>query len=561
MEFPALLSVLLNEDCSAHIAKEEPRLRTLASTNGTNLALEMYLNCYAKTGACPSANDLLSYAANAEASTAATIQFDVEAAQTYRTATVESFPIAFTRTWQDAATAYAQEGFRVANAITVGLVPPNYKKFQFDRRMEELFGENRDKWDRVAFAQIWHDEHRAANPFVKREEVEEELTDANEYSLAKTTRHDEESTTELTLHAIKATDVKPEAVRWLWQERIPYGKITLLSGKPECGKTMAMIDLCARVSAGREWPDGSPNLWGPKKVLLACSEDGLGDTIRPRLDAAGANLENISFITTVVEEVRDGKGIKLRRQLKLDTDLSLLRKTLTNDPELALVALDPATSFFGDVNINVDKDVRPVMDTLAAICNAAGVSFVTVIHHNKRNDVDALQKILGASSLAGSVRAIWGFSEDQDKKDEYFMSRVKGNLSKKKTGMKYTIEEKSVNGIEAPYIAWGEQHDQSANDLLTKERETIGAKRGGGSQLATAKMLIPALLKDGPKRATELFEEAEKQGVSINTMYKAKSEIGGVLDVKRGITFDDPGRYSWWKLAKPEVVVTDENVV
>ena len=146
------------------------------------------------------------------------------------------------------------------------------------------------------------------------------------------------------------------------------------------------------------------------------------------------------------------------------------------------------------------KDIRPIMDALSAVCNSSGASFVSVVHHNKRSDVDALQKILGASSVVGAARTAWGFSRDPDNKEEFFMSLVKNNLSKRRTGMKYKIAEKTLNGITAPYTDWGAETDETANDLLDAERDTSGRK--DNKQITLAREFLPVALSKGPRLAS-----------------------------------------------------------
>lgn len=208
-------------------------------------------------------------------------------------------------------------------------------------------------------------------------------------------------------------------------------------------------------------------------------------------------------------------------------DTGLLKKALKDNPDIALVALDPLTSFFGDVNINADKEVRPVMDALSKICNASGVSFIAVIHHNKRSDVDALQKILGASSLVGAVRTIWGFSRDPEDKKQHYMTLVKSNLSAKDTGIKYTIGEKSVDGINAAHIVWGEETEATSNELLDAERDPSGRKEN--KQITLAREFLPQALAKGPRLAQELYDEAAKAGISSDTLKRAKRELGGIM--------------------------------
>ena len=87
-----------------------------------------------------------------------------------------------------------------------------------------------------------------------------------------------------------ASDIKPEPLEWLWRGKIPAGKITLFAGQPDCGKTLAMLDFIARVTTGKDFPDGTKNERGAQRVLLAATEDDLKSTLIPRLIAAEADL-------------------------------------------------------------------------------------------------------------------------------------------------------------------------------------------------------------------------------------------------------------------------------
>ena len=259
----------------------------------------------------------------------------------------------------------------------------------------ELYGEDQGKWDLAEYSEMWLREYQAENPFAKREEDDITPTSLHEFALLSGRGSEDGEITSVVVMGVRASDVLPEECQWLWPDRIAHGKICWFAGKPDCGKSMAMLDVVSRVTTGTDWPDGKRNTWGPKNVIMALSEDGLADTVVPRLVAAGANLERITFLTTLVVE-KEGKTN--RRPFMLSHDIQHLRNMLKADPECILVALDPITSFFGDVNVNADQEVRPIMDALSKCCVDSGVSFVSVVHQNKRTDVDAIQKILRASS-------------------------------------------------------------------------------------------------------------------------------------------------------------------
>jgi AAA domain/Bifunctional DNA primase/polymerase, N-terminal len=347
---------------------------------------------------------------------------------------------------------------------------------------------------------------------------------------------------------IRADQVKIEKLEWLWPDRIPLGKITYLSGKPDCGKSVTLIDIIARVSSGRDFPDAK-NPWGERKVLLGVSEDGLGDTVKPRLIAAGAKLENIELM----QLVRVSKGdSKKKRNFALKADMKLLRHTLKKNPDIMLVALDPITGYYGDVDSNKDKDIRPVMDELSKVCDETRVTFVAVMHQNKRTDVSAVQKVLGASSVAGSARTVWGFSRDAEEKELCHMSLVKNNLSAKRSGLDYRLisKEVEVEGpmIPHPIIEWAGENEATADELAAKERDI--AKDGSRGKMAgMADAFLVSKFAEAPKwQCLVLYADAEKEGISVDALKRRKTT--------HGLSSRKVGDHWWWM--KPEANLTPE---
>lgn len=325
--------------------------------------------------------------------------------------------------------------------------------------------------------------------------------------------------------AISAEAITPKPIEWLWPDRLPLGKMAMVSGTPDCGKSMVTIDIVSRVTTGANWPDGAKNTLGPRDVLMAIAEDDLNDTVIPRLKAAGANMERIKFIDrgqlTEFDE-KDGKKSTVRA-LQLAADIQKLKAAIEANPQVALVAVDTLTSYFGDVNINVDKEIRPVMDALAKAFGYCKACFLGLVHHNKKSDVDALQKILGASSVAGSVRAIYGCSRDPENEDECYFTLVKGNLTKNRGGMKYRMAEKPIDGsITAPYVEWAGTTEHDANAVMAIEKEARFSKKAGVDK---ARLFLPMALEKGPRPARELYSEAEAEGISNDQMKRAKAEL------------------------------------
>jgi putative DNA primase/helicase len=334
-----------------------------------------------------------------------------------------------------------------------------------------------------------------------------------------------------TVTAIPASTVKPVAISWLWPQRFPM-KMTLIAGKPDNGKSTVALDMVARTTIGADWPDGAKNTLGPRDVLMAGAEDDLNDTVVPRLMAAGADLKRIQFIHHIRTQEFDEKDQKKSevRRLQLAADIKKLKLAIEANPQIALVVVDTLTSYFGDVNANADREIRPVMDELAKAFNDCRACFLGLIHHNKKSDVDALQKILGASSVAGSVRAAYGCSRDPENKDEFYFAHVKGNVTKKRGGLKYKMGEKTIDGITSPYIEWLGEIEEDANAVMALERESRDQNKKGVDK---ARLFLPLALEKGPKACGELFAEAQAESISKHQLYRAKDDLG-VKSVKRG---------------------------
>jgi hypothetical protein len=537
MEFDALLAVLLYEDCTAHVPTEAARLTLLAQANGTNLALARYLDYFNKTKKTPNPEQLKQFADSAPKSTLGIIDDELEKALFFKNAQPPgSFSIALENAWAEANRQYVKHGLQVANSLCSNSIPHDAGGKQFVKKMERRYGDQLN-WDWVGVSQEWLADYLAKNPFAYKEEEQDHAND-HEYVFAQGISIDEDDAAVTTrLMVMNATDIKPEPLLWLWPERIPQGTICWFTGKPNLGKSLATLDLIARLTTGNDFPDGEKNVLPPQDVLLAISEDNPSTTVIPRLMAAGANLEHVKFFHRV--KLNEGS-----RQLQLSSDTRNLKRGLEANPTVTLIVLDPLESFSGDVDINKNQEIRPVMDALSSLCKRTRTTIVGIVHDNKRSDVSAIQKIPGGSAVAGAARSALGFSRDPDNRNEYFMSMVKGNLSKKQSGIRYTIGERTVDGLKAPFIIWGEEHDATADELLTQERDT--GSRKDNKQITMARDFLPVALANGPRLAKELYAEAEEKGISVDTMKRAKNEMGGISVYKTNngwiwsILRDDP---------------------
>ena len=547
MEFPELLSAILYNDCSAQIEREFPRLKALAQANGSNTALLMTLNYFNQTKKSPTPEQLRDYAPSQPKTTLEHVLPDLEQAADWRKAcSAGSFELAIDNAWREANRNYVDHAYRAAVGIaTAGMVPPDLKTYQFEKRMKALYGEDEAAWDRTEFSQLWLNEYLAKNPFVQKE-AEEDLGD----TLVSSSRVLDENQAMVTKNIyVKCLDEVPdEDLLWLWENKIPLGKVTWFVGKPSNGKSMSAIDVIARVTTGRDWPDGEKNPWGPASVYLVSSEDELSDTIKPRLRAAGADTKRVFTFTRASEN-----GSK--RSIDLVKDIKQLESILRADPTFRLLVFDPLPSFLAGVNLNITEEARPVMDALKELCSKTSVSLLGIIHENKRSDVGAVQKVPGDAAVSGVARVAWSFTRDTEDKEKFRMTWIKGNVSKKRTGLSFRIEDKELSGLKKkqPFIAWGCEIDEDADDVLKSERDARYEKRD--DKMSTiARVWLPEKLRGGPRKEKELMEAAElEEGISKWQLRRVKNELH-VISARRGKEW-------WWSMPRSEPEIPGAEVL
>jgi putative DNA primase/helicase len=334
-----------------------------------------------------------------------------------------------------------------------------------------------------------------------------------------------------------ASTVTPVPIRWIWPERFPAGKLALLNGPQGSGKSMLFVDIIAHVTTGKDWHD-CKNTLGPKKVLLASTEDDEKDTIIPRLMAAGADLNMVIILDKVrIEEMIEGNKAK-SVMLNLKAHTKLIKGLLRKHPDVALILLDPITAFLG-VDETRDKDTRPVLESLADAMSGTLATLIGIIHSNKMTKGSAGDKVKGGSSMLGVVRTAWAVGRDPEDKNQRYMALIKGNVLKKESGLKFTVENKVLDestGLEAGYIEWGEEMDENANDMLSASRSKAEERvEPKDSKLEAAKTLLLRELKDdGWRLLADIHKVRKKENISEGTLKRARYELGIIYDGGKG---------------------------
>jgi hypothetical protein len=310
--------------------------------------------------------------------------------------------------------------------------------------------------------------------------------------------------------------VEPEDVAWLWPRRIALGKLTLIAGDPGLGKSFVTLDIAARVSRGQPWPDapGVPNPSGG--VVLLNAEDGLADTIAPRLDAAGADRRRIVSLDGVAADTPSStsseRGFNLR-------DLPALEQAIAEVSDCRLVVIDPITSYLGAVDSHKNAEVRGLLGPLAALAAKHNVAIVAVTHLNKSGNGPAIYRTMGSLAFAAAARAAWAAIKDKEDPRRRLFIPVKNNLSQDTRGLAYRIE--SPDGGR-PCVAWQEgEVSITADDALADDRD---GQRERTEREDCAEWLT-VLLANGPIPAREVEREARDAGQAVATLRRAKAEI------------------------------------
>jgi hypothetical protein len=333
---------------------------------------------------------------------------------------------------------------------------------------------------------------------------------------------------------INLAEVTPQLIRWLWQGYIPLGKVTVLDGDPGLGKSLMTLDLAARVTTHREMPDGSPGIDGG--VVLLSAEDDLADTIRPRLDAAGANVARIEALDAV-QSVDTDTGEVGERPVFLPGDLPALREAIER-AHAQLVVIDPLMAYLdGDVNAHRDQDVRRALRPLTQLAQETGAAIVVVRHLNKMPGGKAIYRGGGSIGIAGAARSALLVAEHPDDEQRRVLARVKANLAKPVPALAYHVVEVD-QGV--PRLEWLGATEHTATSLLAMPQDS-------DERSATEEAVdwLRDLLEesDGAMGAREVEAERRKPGgPSEKALRMARLRICD-KPVKEG--FGEQGKWVW----------------
>ena len=343
-------------------------------------------------------------------------------------------------------------------------------------------------------------------------------------------------------HLLRLSDVEPTTVRWLWPGRIPRGRMTLLVGRPGGGKSFAITDLAARVSMGRDWPDGTPCPAGD--VLLCSAEDDPADTIAPRLIAHAADRSRIHLMTGVRYQRDDGSEVEKVFTL---ADIDPLRQALEHLGECRMIVVDPVGSYMGgEADTHRDNEVRGVLAPLCKLAEQYDAALLVIAHTRKSAAAHADDMALGSRAFTGLARSVLHLMADPDDDTERrrLLLSGKNNLAERPAGLAFDIgpgEAVDEDGQPRPCIRWHDGTvDITADDAVN--RDSSGGDDKASARDRAADWLRQALAA-GERESKHLIEEAkEVAGIAEKTLRRAKDDIGADAYRKKV-----PGPWLWRK--------------
>lgn len=319
--------------------------------------------------------------------------------------------------------------------------------------------------------------------------------------------------------------VKVEQIEWLLYPFIPFGKVTIIQGDPGEGKTTMVLQIIAKLTRGEPillnkksqkeaQQDSEENLKQevlsqdkpiqPVNVIYQTAEDGLGDTIKPRLLAAGADCSRVLVIDD-------------REQPLTMLDVRLEEAIMQT--KARMVVLDPIQGFLGtDVDMHRANEIRPLMKRMAVLAEKYHCAIILIGHMNKNSNGKSSYRGLGSIDFQAAARSVLIVGRLKDEPETRVMCHVKSSLAPEGKSVAFRLDKETG-------FQWIGEYDISADDLLS------GDARGQKSRIA--KEFLLDILADGGMAQKKIEEEASKQGIKKKTLRNAKQELE-IDSVKRG---------------------------
>ena len=322
---------------------------------------------------------------------------------------------------------------------------------------------------------------------------------------------------EVSLKLINMENVEVEQVEWLLYPFIPYGKVTIIQGDPGEGKTTMVLQVIAKLTKGEKVLPDNPGNEGelPEheteavNVIYQTAEDGLGDTIKPRLIEAGADCSKVLVIDDE------------------EQPLTMMDNRLEEaivQTKARLIVLDPIQGFLGaDVDMHRANEIRPLMKRVSVLAEKYHCAIILIGHMNKNSNGKSSYRGLGSIDFQAAARSVLVVGRIKNESEVRVVCHVKSSLAPEGKSIAFRLDKD--NGFE-----WIGEYDIGVDDLLNGS--------GRGQKIKEAKEFLLEILAEGAVEQNMVIQEAEKRGIKGKTLWNAKEALG-VQSIKPG------GHWSW----------------
>ena len=307
------------------------------------------------------------------------------------------------------------------------------------------------------------------------------------------------------LKLINMEQVEVEKIDWLLYPFIPFGKVTIVQGDPGEGKTTMVLQIIAKLTKGEAvLPSGSDEsaleektmVLEPVNVIYQTAEDGLGDTIKPRLLSAGADCSRVMVID-------DGDQALTMMDARLEEAII--------QTKARLVVLDPIQGFLGaDVDMHRANEIRPLMKRVALLAEKYHCAIILIGHMNNNSNGKSSYRGLGSIDFQAAARSVLIVGRIKDEPEIRVVCHVKSSLAPEGKSIAFRLDKDT--GFE-----WIGEYDISADDLLSGDNR--------GQKIHVAKEFLQEVLASGSVAQTKVAEEAESRGIKKKTLWNAKKEL------------------------------------
>jgi len=338
-------------------------------------------------------------------------------------------------------------------------------------------------------------------------------------------------------HGVLLSNIKSKQLHWLWEKRIPRGKLTTLDGDPGLGKSLLTLDLAARITTGRPMPDGTPGVQG--SVLLIAPEDSATDTIKPRIEAAGGDPSHIRLLN-FVEHRNPRTGETSPSSFTLSEDfIPLIRTIFRTSP--TLVIIDPLVAVLGSsISAFNEQKIRKTFSYLADLARKTRCAFLIVRHLNKGSSENPLYRGSGSIGIIATVRTGLLVIQHPYDENKRLLVSIKNNFSEKTSNLTYQV---IANADGIPSIQW-----------LGTNHYPVAALLRGSTPLSFERQDILKVLQatSRPLSPKELAKQTGQDHTLVRQLLRRMLNAGDIISPAYGL-------YTTHHHLSPETVFSQNN--